>query len=103
MTVRSGSAEWHGNAEGGSGTVIVGDGVFQGAYSHDSQSRVQPRNVDGVPTLARINLDAEGRVTGVDEQQFQAYADEAKRVCPVSRALAGIPQIVLMAKLAADQ
>jgi organic hydroperoxide reductase OsmC/OhrA len=28
-------------------------------------------------------------------------ADEAKRVCPVSRALAGIPEIVVTAKLAA--
>ena len=52
-------------------------------------------------TLTRINLDTEGRVTGVDEQQFQAFADEAKRVCPVSRALAGIPEIVVTAKLAA--
>jgi lipoyl-dependent peroxiredoxin len=145
MTVRSGSAEWHGNVEGGSGTVTVGDGVFEGAYSYDSRfgegqgtnpeqliaaahascftmalsnilsaeghapellrtnARVQLRNVNGVPTLARINLDTEGRVTGVDQQQFEAYAEEAKRVCPVSRALAGIPEIVLTAKLAAGQ
>ena len=68
-----------------------------------TNARVQLRNIDGAPTLARINLDTEGRVAGVDEPQFQAYADEAKRVCPVSRALAGIPEIVLTAKLAADQ
>jgi osmotically inducible protein OsmC len=145
MTVRNGSAEWHGNVESGSGTVTVGDGVFEGAYSYDSRfgegkgtnpeqliaaahascftmalsnilsaaghapeslrtnARVQLRNIDGAPTLARIDLNTEGRVTGVDEQQFQAHADEAKRVCPVSRALAGIPEIVLTAKLAADQ
>ena len=145
MTVRSGSAEWHGNVESGSGTVTVGDGVFEGAYSYDSRfgegkgtnpeqliaaahascftmalsnvlstaghppqslrtnARVQLRNIDGAPTLARINLDTEGRVPGVDERQFRAYADEAKRVCPVSRALAGIPEIVLTAKLAAGQ
>jgi osmotically inducible protein OsmC len=68
-----------------------------------TNARDQLRNIDGAPTLARINLDTEGRVTGVDEQQFQAYADEAKRVCPVSRALAGIPEIVLTARIAADQ
>ena len=66
-------------------------------------ARVQLRNLDGAPTLARIDLATEGRVPGVDEQQFQAHADEAKRVCPVSRALAGIPEIVLTAKLATDQ
>jgi osmotically inducible protein OsmC len=37
MAVRSGSAEWHGNVESGSGTVTVGDGVFEGAYSYDSR------------------------------------------------------------------
>jgi osmotically inducible protein OsmC len=68
-----------------------------------TNARVQLRNIDGAPTLARINLDTEGRVAGVDEQQFQAHADEAKRVCPVSRALAGIPEIVLTARLAAPQ
>jgi osmotically inducible protein OsmC len=68
-----------------------------------TNARVQLRNVDGVPTLARINLDTEGRVTGVDQRQFEAYAEEAKRVCPVSRALAGVPEIVLTAKLAAGQ
>src|SRR4029077_4492717 len=141
MTIRNGSAEWHGNVESGSGTVTVGDGVFEGAYSYDSRfgaghrkvesgsgtvtvgdgvfegpysydsrfgegkgtnpeqliaaahascftmalsnilsaaghppqslrtnARVQLRNIDGAPTLTRINLDTEGRVTGVDEQ-----------------------------------
>jgi len=76
------------------------------AAGHPPQSlrtnaRVQLRNIDGAPTLTRITLDTEGRVTGVDEQQFQAHAEEAKRVCPVSRALAGIPEIVVTAKLAA--
>jgi organic hydroperoxide reductase OsmC/OhrA len=37
MTVRSGTAEWHGNVESGAGTVTVGDGVFEGAYSYDSR------------------------------------------------------------------
>ena len=64
-----------------------------------TNARVQLRNIDGAPMLARIDLDTEGHVTGVDEQQFRAHADEAKRTCPVSRALAGIPEIVLTATL----
>ena len=141
MTARNGSAEWHGNVQDGAGTVTVGNGVFQGAYSYGSRfgeeagtnpeqliaaahaacftmalsnllsaaghtpqslrttARVQLRNIDGAPTLARIDLDVDGQVANVDQQQFQAYADEAKRVCPVSRALAGIPEIALTAKL----
>jgi osmotically inducible protein OsmC len=38
-------------------------------------------------------------VPGIDERQFQTYAEAAKRDCPVSRALAGIPEISLTAKL----
>ena len=81
--------------------VLSTAGPPAGVAAHNARLRL--RNMDGVPTLAPINLDTEGRVPGVDERQFQAYADEAKRVCPVSRALAGIPEMMLTAKLAAGQ
>lgn len=60
---------------------------------------VQLRNIEGVLSLARIDLDTEGRVAGIDEQQFEEYAEQAKASCPVSRALAGVPEIVVTAKL----
>jgi lipoyl-dependent peroxiredoxin len=141
MTARNGSAEWHGDLQSGSGTVTVGDGIFEGPYSFESRfaegagtnpeqliaaahaacftmalsnglstaghapesvrttARVQLRNIDGTPTLARIDLETEGQVAGIDAEQFQRYADDAKANCPVSRALAAIPEIVLSAKL----
>jgi osmotically inducible protein OsmC len=141
MTARNGSAEWHGNVQGGSGTVTVGDGVFQGPYSYESRfaegagtnpeqliaaahagcftmalasvlsaaghvpdslrtnAVVHLRFLEGAPTLTRIDLETEGQVAGVDQEQFQGYADEAKKACPVSRALAGVPEIVATAKL----
>ena len=37
MTARNGSAVWRGDLESGSGTVTVGDGVFEGAYSFQSR------------------------------------------------------------------
>jgi osmotically inducible protein OsmC len=143
MTARNGSAEWHGDLQSGSGSVTVGEGVFEGPFSYDSrfaegagtnpeqliaaahagcftmalsavltnaghppqslrtEARVQLRNIDGAPTLTRIDLDTEGRVPGVDEGEFQRSAEEAKANCPVSRALAGVPEIALSAKLAA--
>jgi osmotically inducible protein OsmC len=64
-----------------------------------TNARVQLRNIDGAPTLARIDLETQGDVPGVDEQEFQRYAEDAKENCPVSRALAGIPEIVLSARL----
>jgi hypothetical protein len=36
-TARNGSAEWHGDITSGSGTVTVGTGVFEGAYSYGSR------------------------------------------------------------------
>jgi osmotically inducible protein OsmC len=65
-----------------------------------TQARVHLRNVDGAPTLAQIELEAEGRVADLDEQEFQRYAEQAKQQCPVSRALAGVPEITLTARLA---
>jgi osmotically inducible protein OsmC len=74
------------------------------AAGHPPQSlrtnaRVQLRNRDGAITLAGIDLEAEGDVPDIDEREFQAYAEAAKRDCPVSQALAGIPEITLTAKL----
>lgn len=143
MAQRNGSAQWRGDLQNGSGTVTVGSGVFEGAYSFDSrfgegegggtnpeqliaaahaacftmalsnilstaghtpesvrtEAHVDLRFVDGAPTLTRIRLDTEGDVPGLDEQEFQRFAEEAKAGCPVSRALAGVPDIALTAKL----
>lgn len=141
MATRNGSAQWRGDLKGGSGTVTVGEGVFEGQYSfasrfeegegtnpeeliaaahascfamalsniiaEDGQSpesvraraKVHLRNLDGQPTIARIELEAEGSVPGIDEDAFRAYAEEAKAGCPVSRALASVPEIELEARL----
>jgi osmotically inducible protein OsmC len=37
MATRSGSAEWRGDLQGGSGDLTVGEGVFAGAYSFASR------------------------------------------------------------------
>jgi osmotically inducible protein OsmC len=142
MTARNGTAEWRGDVESGSGTVTVGDGVFEGPYSFASRfgegdgtnpeqliaaahaacftmalsnllsteghvpdslrtaAHVQLRNIEGSPTLARMDLETEGRVPGVEEDEFRRYAEQAKQECPVLRALAGIPEITLTATLA---
>lgn len=142
MATRNGSAEWRGDLKGGSGSVKVGDGVFEGAYSFASrfedgegtnpeellgaahascfamalslilteadhppeslraEAKVQLRLVDGTPTIAGIELDVEGSVPGIEDDAFRGYAEKAKAGCPVSRALAGVPEIGLSARLA---
>jgi lipoyl-dependent peroxiredoxin len=65
-----------------------------------TSSKVQLRNVDGLPTIDDIQLETEVDVDGVDETQFQELAEAAKSGCVVSRALAGVKNIGLSAKLA---
>src|SRR3954454_21597984 len=70
------------------------------ADSVRASARVHLRNVDGAPTIARIDLEADADVPGLDEEAFQRHAQEAKEGCPVSRALASVPEIALNARLA---
>jgi lipoyl-dependent peroxiredoxin len=65
-----------------------------------TDATVTLRMVDGTPTITSINLVTVGQVPGVDEAKFQEYAETAKAGCPVSRALAGVPEITLTATLA---
>jgi osmotically inducible protein OsmC len=50
-------------------------------------------------TIVAIALDTRGTVPGLTAEQFQALAEEAKKNCPISRALASVPSISLTAKL----
>jgi osmotically inducible protein OsmC len=64
-----------------------------------TDATVTLRMVDGTPTITAITLETEGRVPGIDEAKFKEAAEGAKKGCPVSRALAGVPDITLDARL----
>ena len=49
--------------------------------------------------ITRIALEVVGRVPGLDEAAFREAAEGAKKNCPVSKALASVPEIVLDARL----
>jgi lipoyl-dependent peroxiredoxin len=49
--------------------------------------------------ITRIALTVEGTVSGIDGVEFQEAAEAAKENCPVSKALAGVPEITLEAWL----
>ena len=51
------------------------------------------------PTISKIELDCEADVPNLDEAKFQELAAQAKAGCPVSKALAAVPELVLDAKL----
>ena len=65
-----------------------------------TDATVTLRPVDGSPTITKIDLVTVGTVPGIDEAAFKEHAAAAKAGCPVSRALAGVPEITLEASLA---
>src|ERR1700678_1819558 len=65
-----------------------------------TEATVTLRRVDGSPTITKIALVTVGKVPGIDAAAFADAAAQAKAGCPVSRALAGVPEITLEASLA---
>lgn len=51
------------------------------------------------PQIKKIDLMCEAAVPGVGEDEFQEQAQAAKADCPVSKALAAVPEITLDARL----
>ena len=141
MPTREAQAEWLGNFARGKGTMSVGSGAFEGAYTaasrfedgegtnpeelmaaahagcysmalalglteagHEPESvrttaRVSIEKDDGGFSITRSDLSTEVKAEGLDEDEFQKLAGEAKEGCPVSRALGAI-DVSLDAKLA---
>jgi lipoyl-dependent peroxiredoxin len=83
---------------------------FSMALSHAlAQAGSPPEQLDTSATvtfqpgvgITRIALTVEGRVPGLDADAFAQLAQTAKENCPVSKALAAVPEITLDAQLAA--
>ena len=50
--------------------------------------------------ITKIDLEVKGQVDGISQEDFVRIAESAKRNCPVSAALASVPEINLSANLA---
>jgi len=144
MAIRTASAEWRGDLQGGNGTfssasqAIGGDYSFQSRFG-DGSGGTNPEELiaaahascfsmalalalsqggnppDAIRTEARVQLLKEGegfaikkidlitvgRVPGIDDTAFQEAAQAAKAGCPISLALAAVPEITLDATLEA--
>jgi osmotically inducible protein OsmC len=78
------------------------------ALSHElAQAGHAPEKLETVATvtfqpgegITKVALEVVGRVPGMDDADFEAAAGQAKENCPVSKALAGVPEIDLTARL----
>ncbi|MFB6137276.1 MAG: OsmC family peroxiredoxin [Halobacteriaceae archaeon] len=137
MPVRTSTATWEGDLRDGEGTMALGSGAYEGAYSYatrfEEAEGSNPEELiaaahagcfsmalsnelasddydpDRVHTTASVHLEdgaishilleVEATVPDIDAETFLEYAREAKDSCPVSQALAAVPQIDLEATL----
>jgi osmotically inducible protein OsmC len=67
--------------------------------SLETEAKVQFLRQDDGFAITRIDLTVRGVVPGIDDAGFKALAQQAKEVCPVSKALAAVPEITLDAAL----
>jgi lipoyl-dependent peroxiredoxin len=72
-------------------------GFATDAVDTKASVRIVPQG-DGF-AIDRIALEMEATIPGIDQAKFQEIAQAAKAGCPVSKALAGVPEITLSAKL----
>ncbi|HEY3191386.1 MAG TPA: OsmC family protein [Solirubrobacterales bacterium] len=89
-------------AHAGCFSMALANVLSQAGHEPDSVSttaKVSLDKDDGGFSITRSDLTTEVKVDGLDDGEFQQHAEEAKRTCPVSRALGAI-EIGLEAKLA---
>jgi osmotically inducible protein OsmC len=65
----------------------------------DTQAQVRLVSQGEGFVIDRIALTLNAKVPGMDAGQFQTIAEAAKRDCPLSKALASVPEITLAATL----
>lgn len=77
---------------------ILSQNDYEPDYVH-TNARVHLTKDDSGPVISKIELEVEASVPGIDNDEFQSFANDAKQGCPVSKALGGVSDIVLQAKL----
>lgn len=90
-----------GAAHAGCFSMALSAGLAAAGYPPDrvhTTARVQLLKVGEGFAITRIDLKTEAKVPGIDEATFRQKAEDAKKGCPVSKALTGV-EIGLDARL----
>ncbi len=66
--------------------------------SVNTEDKVHIEKLDSGFTITKIEINTEASVDGIDNSAFQKFAEETKKGCPVSKALASV-EMTLSAKL----
>ncbi|MFN8151493.1 MAG: OsmC family peroxiredoxin [Solirubrobacterales bacterium] len=79
-------------------TLILGNAGHEPESVETDAKVYLKRDGEGF-TIHKIELSTVGTVPGIDEAEFVEHAETAKANCPISKALAGVGEIALEAKL----
>lgn len=83
-------------------SMALSNGLAQAGHEPkklETDAQVTLDNADGGFAITSIHLTVHGEVEGIDEAGFKEAAEEARKNCPVSKALAAVPDITLDASL----
>jgi lipoyl-dependent peroxiredoxin len=81
-------------------SMALSHGLAQGGHPAEQLNTSATVTFQPGEGITKIALEVAGRVPGIDEDAFQQAAEQAKENCPVSKALAAVPEISLDATLA---
>ena len=65
----------------------------------ETKANVYLGEKDGAPLIQKIELTTEAKAAGLGNDKFQELVQKAKEGCPVSKALAAVPEITVQATL----
>ena len=88
-----------GAAHAGCYSMFLSALISNNGMTPDSINTTATVHLGDGPAITKIELNCEASVPGLDDAKFQELATQAKAGCPVSKALAGVGEIVLNAKL----
>ena len=80
--------------------MALSHGLAQGGHVPERLDTSATVSFEPGEGITKIALTVEGRIPGLDVGAFEEAAKQAKENCPVSKALASVPEITLDAKLA---
>ena len=80
-------------------SMALSNGLAQAGHAPDELQTSATVTFQPGEGITKIALTVEGSVPGVDEAAFREAAQTAKENCPVSKALASVPEITLEARL----
>jgi lipoyl-dependent peroxiredoxin len=83
-------------------SMALANGLAQAGHAPaklETDAEVTLDNAGGGFEITSIHLTVRGQVEGMEERDFQQAAEQAKENCPVSKALAAVPELTLEASL----